>query len=145
MKKKNNNLFAVVAIIMTCILFVSCSTKKENKERFQEIMEVLDNCQKDLESCLFMEEVDAINVKLQSIANKETFTERQYKIIVKKCVDMIGMAMIKSQIINKTNSMKVTPTREEMQELSRKCFAIAGTDRKQIEQLMKEFWETGRN
>lgn len=133
-----------MAIMMACIFLVSCTSKK-NKECFQETMEVLSDCQKDLETCSSMEEIDAINVKLQSIVNKKTVTEKQYKIIVKKCADMIGIAIIKSQIINKTNSMKVIPTKEEMQELSQKCFAIAGTDKKQIDQLVKEFWQAKRN
>lgn len=139
---------SVVFTIVFCYSVVSCKNKESTP--YEKLMTELATYQDSLECCLTMNGITYVSNKLKLLSSeleskKIRMDQIQQKNALKSLTDLLMLAMIKQRIINRTDALKVNPTKEEMQELSRKCVALTHGDITQIDQIIKDFWKEKRN
>ena len=116
---KRRIILYVSVTLAVCFCFAVMSCKGKSNSPYEQFMEKLTVCQDNLECSLDMDEVARISqeIKVLSVEVKKVeMNKEEQQILVNKIVSMATLGIIKSQIINQTNSLKVNPTREEMQE-----------------------------
>lgn len=138
---------SVVLTIVFCYSVVSCINKESTP--YEKLMTELAAYQDSLECCLTMSGITYVSNKLKSLSSelenkKIRMNQIQQRNALKSLADMLMLGMIKQRIINRTDALKVNPTKEEMQELSQKCVALTHGDITQVDQIVKDFWKEKR-
>ena len=139
MKRLSIIIRGIILSVLLCGFVTSCKS-----DPFEE----LDKCQTDIVSCVNKEELRMIDNKFTQIhvsTDIKKLSKTEARLWVIKVAKTMLMREIKCQILDATNALKLNITKDEMKELTQKCFAAGFTNKGftdiDIKALVRNYWE----